>query len=678
MSLADIDYEWVEGEDPEQLLRREWLVTNGLGGYASGTLLGPHSRKYHGLLVPNLADPSGRHILLSSLDDQVEGKGDWCRLTGHMDLDGTLQTDTPAALRRFRLERGMPVWEFATARGVLERRIVMAHHQNLVCVHYRPQLHGQGMSLRLRPYFTLRRHDDDPSIASTDPGTFTVQREASHVLVELGAHKPALSVRFALLAARAAFVEEPLSRTQLYRLEGARGYTDAERVYSPGYFVADLSPGEEAAFVVSTQVLDLNALDPHALVQAEGRRVDQLIAAANVGEDELAARLVVAADQFIVRPGSRPEEAMMAEASGSRVRTVIAGYHWFGDWGRDTMISLEGLTLCTGRAGEAGAILRTFAGYVQDGLLPNLFPEGARAALYHTVDATLWYFHAIDRYTTVSGDLSVLAEIIPVLESVIEHHVSGTRFGIGVDPADGLIHAGAEGYQLTWMDAKAGDWVVTPRRGKPVEVQALWYNALRLMADWSVRLGRSERDYASRAAQARAAFNDRYWSEAKQHLYDVVDGEQGDDSSGRPNQIFAMSLRYPVLAPERWRAVLEFVERELLTPYGLRTLSRDHPDYKRSYEGDLLTRDGAYHQGTVWPWLIGHYVDAVLRVRCAAQGATRTPGANLNAFLTHLSDCGMGTIAEIFDADSPYEPRGCIAQAWSVAEVLRARLRLMS
>jgi predicted glycogen debranching enzyme len=364
------------------------------------------------------------------------------------------------------------------------------------------------------------------------------------------------------------------------------------------------------------------------------------------------------------------EESVMSQAEGSELRTIFAGYHWFGDWGRDTMISLEGLTLCTGRYREAGAILRTFSHYVRDGLLPNLFPEGERQALYHTVDATLWYFHAIARYMNRTGDRIIIGQLFPVLQSIIEHYLGGTRFNIGVDPADGLVAASAEGYQLTWMDAKVEGWVVTPRRGKPVEIQALWYNALKLMVQWASKLEKPYEHYEAHAQKVRTSFNDRYWNATTDCLLDVLDGPEGHDAAIRPNQVFAISLDHPVLAREHWPAVLDTVRNRLLTHAGLRTLSADHPDYKAHYRGDLRARDAAYHQGTVWPWLIGHYVDAVLKVnpdRAAARPL-------LHGFRDHLYEAGVGSISEIFDAEDPYAPGGCIAQAWSIAEVLRAWL----
>ena len=386
------------------------------------------------------------------------------------------------------------------------------------------------------------------------------------------------------------------------------------------------------------------------------------------GQDDFERWLTLAADQFVVFPGSRLEEYALARASGDEARTVIAGYHWFTDWGRDTMISLEGLTLCTGRQKEARSILRTFAHYIKDGLLPNLFPEGQRQALYHTADATLWFFHAVDRYYRTTHDHDTLVTLYPFLKSVIEQHVRGTHFGIGVDDKDGLLRAGEEGYQLTWMDAKVDDWVVTPRRGKPVEIQALWYNALRCMAQWAEHLNEQPEQWSEMAGRAERSFNTRFWCEEQGYLFDVVDGEQGNDVSLRPNQILTLSLQHPILHESKWSAVVGVVADKLLTPVGLRTLSRGHRDYKPMYFGDLRARDAAYHQGTVWAWLIGHYVDAWLKV----YKDTSRARAMLDGFKAHLREAGIGTISEIFDADPPFHPRGCIAQAWSVAEVLRA------
>ncbi|MEX2153126.1 MAG: amylo-alpha-1,6-glucosidase, partial [Gemmatimonadaceae bacterium] len=382
------------------------------------------------------------------------------------------------------------------------------------------------------------------------------------------------------------------------------------------------------------------------------------------------AQLVVAADQFVIKPVGRVRDTVRSAAVGDEVRTVIAGYHWFTDWGRDTMISLEGLTLTTGRHREAGFILRTFSHYVRDGLIPNFFPDGDNEGLYHTADATLWFFHALERYAQVTEYWELVEQILPTMRRIAEKHLRGTRFGIGVDPSDGLLRQGAEGYQLTWMDAKMDGWVVTPRRGKPVEINALWYNALSLLARWECDFGDralSQR-YGEEATRVRDSFNRRFWYDAGGHLYDVLDGPNGDDPACRPNQILAISLPNPVLDESRWSDVIGVVQKKLLTPVGLRSLSPDHPDYKSTYFGDLRTRDGAYHQGTVWGWLIGPWIDAWLKVHPEDKAGARR---FLDGLIAHLPDFGVGSIAEIFDAEPPYTPRGCVAQAWSVAEVLR-------
>jgi predicted glycogen debranching enzyme len=382
------------------------------------------------------------------------------------------------------------------------------------------------------------------------------------------------------------------------------------------------------------------------------------------------AELVWAADQFIITPAGRTEDATRAHAVGDEVRTVIAGYHWFTDWGRDTMISLEGLTLSTGRFEEAAWILRTFTHYVRDGLIPNLFPERQTEGLYHTADATLWYFHALDRYTELSGDGSVLQTALPKLIDIFERHVRGTAFGIGVDSRDGLLTQGAEGYALTWMDAKVDGWVVTPRRGKAVEINALWYNALKLLEGWLTEENEAElkQRVAALARQARESFNARFWNASQQYLFDVIDGPEGDDPACRPNQLLALSLKHPILDESRWAQVLEIARDKLLTPVGLRSLSPDNKNYKARYDGDLRARDAAYHQGTVWAWLIGPFIDAWLKVH---PGDFEGAGKFLDGFELHLRQASVGSISEIFDAEPPFTPRGCIAQAWSVAEVLR-------
>lgn len=656
---------WDASYDAALLRSREWLVTNGLGGFSSGTLAGIPSRKYHGLFVPNLASPKGRHILISRCDELLVA-GSRRLLLGGAEFRDKLVSDSHHYLKEFRLDRRIAVWRFEFEGGVvLEKAIMMPHNQNTVCVRYR-LLQGDDIDLQVRPFMAFRRHDEQPAETLNTDFTLTVWRGRHEVR---HAHSN-MVLRVAMQPGPTLFVTDERDELEFfYRVDFDRGDPHLESAFSPGYFCAHLAKDKPATFLASTHGWDSLQFDAASVFDAETKRTDSLLASSKASEDDFfATQLTLAADQFIILPGSRLEETVLAQAEGNDLRTVIAGYHWFGDWGRDTMISLEGLTLCTGRYREAGAILRTFSKYVKDGLLPNLFPEGARQALYHTVDATLWYFHAISRYVETTGDRSIVGELFPVLSSIIEHHLLGTHFGIRVDPADGLVTASAEGYQLTWMDAKVDGWVVTPRRGKPVEIQALWYNALKTMALWSAELQQAPDLYEQKAAMARQTFTGRYWNEANGCLFDVLDGPEGNDAAIRPNQVFAVSLTHPILDESRWAAVVDVLGRKLVTPYGLRTLSAEHPDYKAHYRGDLRARDAAYHQGTVWPWLIGHYVDAFLKVK----GDKAQARALLDAFPAHLEEAGVGSISEIFDATEPYSPGGCIAQAWSVAEVLRA------
>jgi predicted glycogen debranching enzyme len=483
-------------------------------------------------------------------------------------------------------------------------------------------------------------------------------------------------LRMQLHGRESAFTIAPSKIPQVvYRIEQQRGYAYEGELWSPGFFRVDLTERSTATLVASTEAWDIiDVLGPEDVLVAEcERRARLLDGAIPKMRQSFPAELVFAADQFVITPAGRFEEVARAHAAGDEVRTVIAGYHWFTDWGRDTMISLEGLTLITGRCLEAGYILRTFAYYVRDGLIPNMFPDGAKEGKYNTADATLWFFHALGRYLDRIADRTTLQLLLPTLTDIAEHHLRGTKFNIHVDPADGLLAQGQEGYQLTWMDAKIGDWVVTPRRGKAVEINALWYNALRLLANWLREIGddASAQHYDEQAERARVSFNNRFWFAEGGYLYDVVDVDGGskNDSSCRPNQLFAISLDYPVLDAKHWKSVLDVVEKELLTPVGLRTLSPDDPEYKPIYSGDLRSRDGAYHQGTVWAWLIGPFIDAWLKVHPHDRAAARK---FLETFPLHLSDNGIGTISEVFDAREPHLAGGCIAQAWSVAEVLRA------
>jgi predicted glycogen debranching enzyme len=666
-----VDDTTAAGERPP---RREWLVTNGLGGYASGTVAGVMTRRYHGLLVASLPAPLGRLVMLNHLLERVRLPGRGVIWLGDEDeVAGPNATDQREHLAEFRLELGLPVWIYHVEGFRIEKRVLMPHGQNTVHVTYRV-LEGEGtLRFNLRPSIQFRGYE--MPVDQTLAQVYTISATGSRYELSAGGDLP--TMRMMLIGERAALtLDEKGISSVPYKMEEDRGYQWVGSLWSPGYFRADARKGETISLVASAETWDtLLALAPADAAHAERERRRRLVALASVPEgDTFAAELVLAADQFIVRPAGRIEEAARARASGDEVRTVIAGYHWFTDWGRDTMISLEGLTLSTRRVREAGYILRTFAHYVRDGLIPNMFPDGQREGLYHTADATMWFFHALERYTVNTGDEETLRKLLPVLLDIIGHHLRGTRFGIHIDPADGLFTQGAEGYQLTWMDAKVGDWVVTPRRGKAVELNALWYNALCLAAQWTRQYGGGDGlDLSGHAARARDSFNRRFWYDKGGYLYDVVDGEHGDDASCRPNQVFAISLPHPILDESRWASVMNVVRERLLTPVGLRSLAPGEPDYKPRYYGDLRARDAAYHQGTVWAWLIGPYIDAALKL----------PGANrqelrdlLTAFDRQLDDACVGQISEVFDAEPPFLPRGCVAQAWSVAEVLRSWLRL--
>jgi glycogen debranching enzyme, archaeal type, putative len=656
---------WHAGEDPERLLALEWLVTNGLGGYASGTVRGIATRCYHGVFIPNLPSPHGRTVMVPRVDEELEIGTQTIRLNGAEFADGRIEGDIVQFLRQFRWEWGTPVWEFEVDGRRFEKRIAMPYGQNTVYVEHR--LLGDGPArLTLRPFVTLRMHDAELGVPSEWPFTLTITRRR----YEVHAFEGAPGLRLCLRPPCGVFVVDArVSQGVFYRVDRDRGYNHVEDLFSPGYFLAEIRADQPIAFVASTERWELLEFDAASIFEAAWQRLKHLLALAPAfARTGFAAQLVLAADQFIILPGSRLEENALARAGGTEARTVVAGYHWFTDWGRDTMISLEGLTLCTGRFDEARDVLRAFCRYIKDGLLPNHFPEGQRSAIYNTVDATFWYFHALDRYYQATGDRETLELLFPILRSVIEHHLRGTHFGIHVDRSDSLVAAGAEGYALTWMDAKVEEWVVTPWRGKPVEIQALWYNALRLMATWAEELGESSNLYREQAQRACASFNRRFWFEASGYLYDLIDGEHGDDPSLRPNQIFSLSLRFPILNDRRWRPVVDTVADKLLTPVGLRSLASSHKDYKPTYFGDLRARDAAYHQGTVWAWLIGHFLDAWIKV----YGDKARARTMLEGFEAHLWEAGIGTISEIFDAEPPYTPRACIAQAWSVAEVLRA------
>ncbi|HEX4167649.1 MAG TPA: amylo-alpha-1,6-glucosidase [Bryobacteraceae bacterium] len=655
--------------EQEQLLKTEWLVTNGMGGYASGTLSGTLTRVFHGYLVAALPAPLGRTMILNDVLESISTADDRFIPLNGLEVESGDYPRVPEHLTAFRLESGLPVWTYDIEGTVIEKRLCVPHGQNTTYLTYRV-LSGASVDLQLRPLVNMREHE-----ASVDHPlaeyTFTVRDH--HYEVEALNDIPPL--RLKLVAKHPSVtVDAQEIPNVVYDIERSRGYTWRGNLWSPGYFTVQVEAGHDVSLVASTESWDvLSTLSPQEAWDAERDRKRRMLVECHPNARDLEWReLVWGADQFLFRPVGRQHDTTRARAAGDEIRSVIAGYHWFTDWGRDTMISLEGLTLVTGRQVEASYILRTFAHYIRDGLIPNMFPEGKNDGLYHTADATLWFFHAANRYFEVTDDRHLMKQLLPYFIDIVKHHMDGTRFNIHVDPQDGLLVQGVPGLQLTWMDAKVDDWVVTPRRGKAVEINALWYNTLRLLEGWLRKFRRDDEAnaIAGHAERARKSFNEKFWNADCGYLYDVVESDNGKNNQRcRPNQIFAISLENPVLDETRWEPVLRVVQERLLTPYGLRSLAPGERDYKPRYDGDLRSRDAAYHQGTVWAWLIGPFIDAWLKVN---PGDLESARGFLQGFRGHLESACVGSISEIFDAEPPFTPRGCCAQAWSVAEVLRA------
>jgi predicted glycogen debranching enzyme len=652
----------IRNENPLPEAPREWLVANGLGGYASATITGAITRRYHGFLIAAQPAPLGRMVVLNDLEVDIE------RADGRV-----VNLRENGRFLDFTLDMALPSWRYEIDGIVIEQSIVIPSRQNIVHSTFRTLGDGKRVRLRVRPLINFRALEAPVGEALSSGYTLTIQGDRYEI--SAGPDLPVL--RLAIEGADGStFTADGGSRREcFYDIEAQRGYDSRGWLWSPGYFAGDVRKDSPLTLIAATEPWHtVLALSPDDALTFEGERLRRLVGlAAGPAQIGFEAELVLAAETFIITPVGRIADGARARAEGDEIRTVIAGYHWFTDWGRDTMISLEGLTLATGRSIEARWILRTFAHYVRDGLIPNLFPEGQNQGLYHTADGTLWFFNALHRYVEHRRDKATLELLLPILKDIVRHHLEGTRFGIKVDPSDGLLSQGADGYALTWMDAKVGDWVVTPRRGKAVEINALWYNALCLLAAWLHDAHDPQADQiAAHADNTRESFNRRFWYAAGGYLYDIVDGEDGDDAAFRPNQIFAIALEHPVLDPEHWEAVVTAVHAKLVTPVGLRSLAPGEPDYKPRYFGDLRARDAAYHQGTVWAWLIGPFIDAWLKVHSNDRAAARH---FLDGFEPHLAEAGIGSISEVFDAEPPFTPRGCIAQAWSVAEVLRCLIK---
>ena len=636
-----------------EALTREWLVTNGLGGYAAGTLAQANTRRYHGLLVAALRPPLERTVLVAKADATASYRGQQFALGCNEFTDGTVAPSGCELLSAFQLEGATPVWTFALADALVEQRIWMAQGLNTTFVRYTLCRASAPLQLEIMPLCTYRDYHSHGRAGST-PEIATAAADC--VITAFQGARP-----YRLNVDRGSFYAAPDWYYRFHhRLESERGLDSSEDLFRPGWFTTQLEPGQSVTLTLSAEAAPAEV--PDRAQAREQRRQAALLRHLPSAAPPWVRQLTLAADQFIVA---------RSDARGTLSgKTVIAGYPWFGDWGRDTMIALPGLAIATGRHADAASILRTFATHVDQGMLPNRFPDGNEPPEYNTVDATLWYFHALAAYLAANGDPALLAELYPVLMDIIDWHLRGTRYGIHLDERDGLLHAGERGVQLTWMDAKVGDWVVTPRIGKPVEINALWHYALLRMSEWATlqRDRKMAAAYAVAARRAASSFGAAFWSAKHGYLYDVVDGPDGNDAALRPNQIFAVSLGTDLLSSEQQRAVVETCARSLLTPLGLRSLAPDDPAYAPRYQGGPLQRDGSYHQGTVWSWLLGPYALAHQRVYGDADYALEL----LAGIAPHLQDACVGSISEIFDAAAPHAARGCFAQGWSVAEVLRA------
>ncbi|HEX8195262.1 MAG TPA: amylo-alpha-1,6-glucosidase [Pyrinomonadaceae bacterium] len=630
----------------EAAASREWLETNGIGGYASGTIAGINTRRYHGLLVAAATPPTGRAVLLSKFEETLIVDGRRFELSANQ-YPNAVYPDGYKFLKEFD-GSGIPFWVYEIEGVEIFKTVLMPHGENTLVCDYGfkvPSLQSK-VDFELKPLLAFR----DYHHLRREAENFEIDFEAAENLVSVR-----LSDRFPELYF--AFENGAAEKTGFwyrnfeYERERERGFDYRENLYQPFTLKFEIKPIETVSVAVSTS---RTMTDVKKLRQAELKRRADLIEISGF-KDKFLQRLALAADQFIVSRGAE--------------KSVIAGYHWFSDWGRDTMIALPGLTLATNRPEIARSIILEFSRHISQGMLPNRFPDVGEEPEYNTVDATLWYFEAIRSFVEKTGDYDFVREnLYESLSDIIAWHLRGTRFNIHVD-TDGLLYAGDETTQLTWMDAKSGETVFTPRFGKAVEIQALWYNALRVMENLAARFeDEAERaQYAAMADLAELSFNQSFWNEQEECLFDCING--GRDAAIRPNQIFAVSLKHALITGEKARKVVEKVERELLTPVGLRSLSPKDANYCPRYEGDGFRRDSAYHQGTIWGWLAGAFWTARGKV---FPNETEKFQDWLENFKAHLSEAGVGQISEIFDAEAPHAPRGCIAQAWSVAEILRA------
>ena len=632
--------------DLDKAIHREWLETNGIGGFAGSTIIGLNTRRYHGLFVPALNPPLGRVVALSKFEETLRlSDGSTFDLSSN-NYYGAIHPHGYRYLEHVRLDP-FPTFTYRLNDISLEKKVFMVHGQNATVITYGPL--DQPATLTLRPLVAFR---DYHHITRQNPYLNPhVEIQTNHICFQPYDQLPPLH-----------FTHNGQFENKgdwyynfTYPVESYRGLDCEEDLYCPGEFTFELQPGQSANIIVSLAPIPIDQTEH--LLQSERTRRKNLNK--NIPSDDVGTRLLTqAADAFIVK---RKDD----------LSTIIAGYPWFTDWGRDTMIALPGLTLVTKRYAEARDILAAFAQVCDQGLIPNRFPDHGETPDYNSVDATLWYVHAIDRYLAYTGDIEFVRDTLwPTIKEIIAWFTKGTRYNIHVD-TDGLLYAGETGVQLTWMDAKVDDWVVTPREGKPVEINALWYNALCIAQNLAEQFEDPTHaaEYSALAQRVATQFPKAFWNPQTECLFDCI-GPEGPDPAIRPNQIFALSLTHRMLSDDQEEGILSVVQNNLLTPYGLRSLSPSDPAYAGHYGGDPHSRDGAYHQGTVWGWLMGPFVTAWVRRNQNNPGVHQTAQRFLDPLRQHLQEHGLGQISEIFDGDPPHAPRGTVAQAWGVGECL--------
>jgi predicted glycogen debranching enzyme len=645
--MLSFQFDTSENIFDDNRLGSEWLETNGLGGWASSTIAGCHTRRYHGLLVAATKPPTERMVMVSKLDETLVVNGERFEL-GVNNYGDVFHPKGFHYLKEF--TKNLFPQSLYEAGGVrLRKSLLMVHGENTTIIKYEVVNAPGEFTIEFLPLLAARSYHQLLHLADAvqAPGDFSngqYRVRLSNVAPEIFIQLPGSS-----------FQDNPATYLHFnYSVEQYRGLDFTEDLFTPGSFSLKANEGDAIYVVLSTE--QKGKRNAPLLFEKEIERREALV---QKERNAAVRQLVLAADQFIVR-------------RSEKLKTVIAGYHWFTDWSRDTMISLTGLTLSTGRYEDAKKILTAFAQSVDRGMLPNRFQDNNEAPEYNTVDGTLWYFVAVYNYLKATKDKAfVLTEILPKLKEIINWHYRGTRYNIHV-AEDGLLYAGESGVQLTWMDAKVGDWVVTPRTGKPVEIQALWYNALCIFSNLLAFNGQEEDAYKmqEQAHRAKCSFEEKFWYETGGYLYDVIDENNNPDASLRPNQLFAISLPFQLLNGDKAKSVVSVVEEKLLTPKGLRSLSPDDSRYVPHYGGNAWHRDSAYHQGTVWSWILGSYIDALYKTNGSSAALTKAAAVVRN-FIAHLEEAGIGTVSEIFDAEPPFTSRGCIAQAWGVAEVLR-------